>query len=105
MEAVKHPCYALHTTRFVLRSALPKPTVLHLLLLLCILLNLSAGQSTLRSQDSSVGIETGCGLDDQGVGIRTPVESRTLSSSHCPDRLWGHSASYPICTGGSSPGA
>jgi hypothetical protein len=32
------------------------------------------------SQDSVVGMVTGYGLDDQGVGIRAPVGSRILSS-------------------------
>jgi hypothetical protein len=31
------------------------------------------------SQDSVVGIATGYGLDDKGVGIRVPVESRVFS--------------------------
>jgi hypothetical protein len=41
-----------------------------------------------RSQDGIVGITTGYGLDDQGVGVRVPVGPRILSS-HCPDWLWG----------------
>jgi hypothetical protein len=31
--------------------------------------------------DSSVGIATGCRLDDQGVGVRVPVRSRIFTSS------------------------
>jgi hypothetical protein len=42
-----------------------------------------------RSRDSSVGIATGYGLDDRGVGVRDPVESRIFSSPSRPDRLWG----------------
>jgi hypothetical protein len=40
------------------------------------------------SQDSVVGIGTGYGLDDRGVGVRVPVGSRIFSSSRHPDRLW-----------------
>jgi hypothetical protein len=38
---------------------------------------------------SSVGIATGCRLDDRGVGVRVLVTSRILSSPRRPDRLWG----------------
>jgi hypothetical protein len=38
---------------------------------------------------SVVGIATGYGLDDRGVGFRVPVVSRMFSSSRRPDRLWG----------------
>jgi hypothetical protein len=38
---------------------------------------------------SAVGITTGYGLDDRGVGVRAPVGSRILSSPRRPDRLWG----------------
>jgi hypothetical protein len=41
------------------------------------------------SRDSVVGIATGYGLDDRGVGVRFPVESRIFSSPRRPDRLWG----------------
>jgi hypothetical protein len=41
------------------------------------------------SRDSAVGIVTGYGLDDRGVGVRVPVGSRTFSSPRRPDRLWG----------------
>jgi hypothetical protein len=40
------------------------------------------------SQDSSIGIATGYGLDDWGVRVRVPVGSRIFSSPR-PDRLWG----------------
>jgi hypothetical protein len=42
-----------------------------------------------RSRDSVVGIETGYGLHDSGVGVRVPVRSRIFSSSQRPDRHWG----------------
>jgi hypothetical protein len=38
-------------------------------------------------RDSAVGIATGYGLDDRGVGVRDPVGSRIFSSPS-PDRLW-----------------
>jgi hypothetical protein len=41
------------------------------------------------SRDSVVGIVTGYGLDDRGVGVRFSAESRIFSSSRRPDRLWG----------------
>jgi hypothetical protein len=43
----------------------------------------------LRSRDSPVGIVTGYGLDDRGVGVRVPVGSRIFSSPQRSDRLWG----------------
>jgi hypothetical protein len=43
-------------------------------------------------QDGAFDIATGYGLDDRGVGVRVPVESRFLSYPHCPDSLCGHSA-------------
>jgi hypothetical protein len=39
------------------------------------------------SRDSPVGIATGYGLDDLGLGVRVPVGSRIFSSPNCPDRL------------------
>jgi hypothetical protein len=35
----------------------------------------------LRSRDGAVGIATSYGLDDRGVGVRVPVESRIISTS------------------------
>jgi hypothetical protein len=37
--------------------------------------------------DSVVGIATGYGLNDGGVGVRVPVGSRIFSSPRRPDRL------------------
>jgi hypothetical protein len=42
-----------------------------------------------RSRDIAVGIATGYGLDDRGVGVWVPVGSRILSSPRRQDRLWG----------------
>jgi hypothetical protein len=39
--------------------------------------------------DSAVGIATGYGMDNRGVGVRVPVRSRIFSSPLRPDRLWG----------------
>jgi hypothetical protein len=39
------------------------------------------------SRDSSVGIATGYGLDDGGVGVRVLVGSRMFSCPRRPDRL------------------
>jgi hypothetical protein len=42
-----------------------------------------------RSRDSVVGIATGYGFDDQGVGVRVPVRPRIFSSPRHPDWPWG----------------
>jgi hypothetical protein len=42
-----------------------------------------------RSQDSAVGIATGYGLDERGVGVRVSVGSRIFSSPRRPDRALG----------------
>jgi hypothetical protein len=65
-------------------------------LLLCVgmLWNLTIG----------IGIATGYGLDDRGVGIRDLVRSRIFSSPRHPDRFWGlYPAFYPMGTGGTFP--
>jgi hypothetical protein len=59
-----------------------------------------------RSWHSVVGIATGYGLDDRGVGVRVPVGSRIFSSPHHPDRLWGpHQPPIQWVPGALSPGA
>jgi hypothetical protein len=45
--------------------------------------------STNGSRDSSVGIATGYGLDDRGVGVQVPLGLRIISSVTRPARLWG----------------
>jgi hypothetical protein len=40
------------------------------------------------SRDSAVGIATGYGLDDRGVGVRVPLGSRIFSSPRRPDPLY-----------------
>jgi hypothetical protein len=54
-----------------------------------------------RSRDIVVGIATGYGLDDRGVGVRVPVGSRIFSSSRRPDRIWSPSN---LLSNGSFPG-
>jgi hypothetical protein len=44
---------------------------------------------TIEGRDSAVGIATGYGLDDGGVGVRVPVGSRIFPSPRRPYRLWG----------------
>jgi hypothetical protein len=58
------------------------------------------------SRDSAVGIATGYGLDDRGVGVRVPVGSRIFSSPRRPDRIWGPPSllSNRYRGGGLSPG-
>jgi hypothetical protein len=41
------------------------------------------------SRDSAVGIATGYGLDERGVGVRVPVGARIFTSPCRPDQLWG----------------
>jgi hypothetical protein len=41
------------------------------------------------SRDSSVGIVTGYGLDDQRGGSSSPVGSKIFTSPYRSDRLWG----------------
>jgi hypothetical protein len=56
------------------------------------------------SRDSVVGIATGYGLDDRGVGVQVPVEQK-FSLLHVVQTGSGvHPISYPIGTGGSFPG-
>jgi hypothetical protein len=45
--------------------------------------------SHLRGSDSVVGIATGYGLNDRGVGVRVPVMSKMFLSPRAPDRFWG----------------
>jgi hypothetical protein len=45
--------------------------------------------SVLVRWDSIVGIATGYGLDDRGVGVRDPEGSRIFSALRRSDPLWG----------------
>jgi hypothetical protein len=48
--------------------------------------------ASIRSWNSSVGMATGYGLDDRGLGVQVPVVSRIFSSPLHPDRIWGISS-------------
>jgi hypothetical protein len=45
--------------------------------------------TTLPHRESSVGIATGYGLDDRGVGVPVPLELIIFSSPRLPYRIWG----------------
>jgi hypothetical protein len=53
------------------------------------LLFMNLRSTKLRIRDSAVGIATGYGLDDWGIGVRVPVGSRIFSSPCSPDCFWG----------------
>jgi hypothetical protein len=56
-----------------------------------------------RSRGSSVGIATGCGLDDRGVEVRVHVRQK-FSFLHIVQTGSGlHPTSYPMCTRGPLP--
>jgi hypothetical protein len=57
-----------------------------------------------RSWDSSVGIVTGYGLDDQGVGVQIPVGSRIFTSPIVQTSSGVHPTSYTMATGALSRG-
>jgi hypothetical protein len=42
-----------------------------------------------ESRDSLVGIATGCGLDNRGVGDYFGTDERAFFSAKSPDELWG----------------
>jgi hypothetical protein len=42
-----------------------------------------------KSRDSAVGIATGYGLDDRGIGVRVPVGATIFTSPYRLDWLWG----------------
>jgi hypothetical protein len=48
---------------------------------------ISSNTHNIRSRDSAVGVATGYGLDDRGVGVRVPVGERIFTSPRRPDRL------------------
>jgi hypothetical protein len=58
----------------------------------------------MESRDSSVGIATGYGLGDRGVGVRVPGGSRIFSSPRRPDRFWGPPSLLSNGYRGLSPG-
>jgi hypothetical protein len=67
--------------------------------------NLNKGSmKCLRSRDSAVGIATGYGLHDRGVGVRVPVGSRIFTSPFVQTGSWVHPTAYRMGIGGSFPG-
>jgi hypothetical protein len=54
--------------------------------------------------DSVVGIATGYGLEDRGVGVRVPVESGIFRLHVLQTGFGVHPTSHPMGTGGSFPG-
>jgi hypothetical protein len=54
-------------------------------------------------RDSAVGIATGYGLEDRGVGFRVPVGSRISLLQDVQTGSGVHTTSYPMGTGGFSP--
>jgi hypothetical protein len=58
-----------------------------------------------ENRDSSVGIETGYGLDDWGSRVRFPAGAGNFSLQHRVQNGSGaHLASCPMGTGGYFPG-
>jgi hypothetical protein len=55
------------------------------------------------SWGSAVGIATGYGLDDRGVGVRVPVGSRILLLHVVQTGSGVHLTFYPLRIGGFSP--
>jgi hypothetical protein len=53
------------------------------------------------SRDSSVGLATGYGLEDGGVGVRVPVRQEFLLLHVVQTGSGVHSTSYTLDTGGS----
>jgi hypothetical protein len=85
------PCSQEPVTVPILSQVKPIHTLIYNLLL----------SSDVRSRDSAVGIATGYGLNDRGVGVRVSVGSRIFSSQRL-DRLCGP---HPMGTGGPFPGS
>jgi hypothetical protein len=54
--------------------------------------------------DSSVGIATGYGLDDRGVGVRVPKYQEFSLLQVVPTGSGVHTTSYPMGTAGPFPG-
>jgi hypothetical protein len=57
-----------------------------------------------RSWDRAVGIATGYGLDDRGVGVRVPVRPSMFNPPNVQTGSGVHRTSYTMGTGGPFPG-
>jgi hypothetical protein len=58
-----------------------------------------------KSRDNAVGIVTGYGLDDGGVGVRVPVEAEISILPVVETGYEIHPASYSMGTEGKAAGA
>jgi hypothetical protein len=58
----------------------------------------------MKYPDSSLGIQNGYGLDNLEVGVRVSVGARFYPLHVVQTGSGAHSASYPVSTGGFSPG-
>jgi hypothetical protein len=61
---------------------------------------LISSQLPLRIRDSAVGIATGSGMDDRGVGVWVPVGARFSPLQVVQTGSGAHQDSYPMGTGG-----
>jgi hypothetical protein len=61
---------------------------------------LSSYYRKVRNEDSVVGIVTGYGLDDRGIGVRVPVGSRFFSLFRVVQTGSGVHSAYPMGTSG-----
>jgi hypothetical protein len=57
-------------------------------------------RTDMGSRDSVVGMATGYGLDDGGVGVQVPVGTKMFFLRVDQIGSGAHPASYPIGTGG-----
>jgi hypothetical protein len=66
---------ALHVPTLVLRNSVPRLQKSRLIKIATqfVIINLRNSPCLAMSKDSSVGIATGYGFDDQGVGVRVPM--------------------------------
>jgi hypothetical protein len=55
--------------------------------------------NTYQYRSRVVGIATGYGLNDWGIGVRVSLGSRILTSSYRPDRLWFYLEVSPLYNG------
>jgi hypothetical protein len=56
------------------------------------------------TRGSIIGIATGYGLDDRGIGVRVPVGQEFSLLQVFKTGSRAHPASYPVGTGSSFPG-
>jgi hypothetical protein len=91
-QAVRWTCYCNVTTAVLIQISSPKTIWFIKYALITTWVKQDYIRTTtpwIRSRYSIVGIATGYGKDDGGVGVRVPVGSRIFSPPRCPDWLWG----------------